>query len=576
VRAALDAILASVTFRSSPQLSAFLRYVVMEALAGRGHEIKGYSIATMALGRPSTFDPQADPIVRVQAGRLRLALEEYHSANPEASIVILMERGTYAPRFEPRRAADRPVGKPAAAPLDASAEAMEIVARAPPAATAVRPNRRLVVAGLVAASTAGLAAAGAVLWRRTPEPPLSTASTAPPPPESFYPTLTVEADPPAGSTDLANLAARIRDAVARFDDLVVVADGADMEGAPAQRRQRRAGWDLILRLTAMPAGDGKVRLGVRLLDAGGQRVVWARDFEQVSFAVEDDSARTVVVRSIATTLAQPYGVIHAYVRAAIARENRAIDPYGCVVGGLDYWLSNDRAVHSSARACIMDRLKAYPNFGPLHSQLTYLHLEEYRQGYNPLPGSPVARALESARLAVLHRPTSARSHQSLMAALYTSGDLAGAWRAADDALALNPDDTEIIADVGTFRIMAGDFELGLSHIERAMALNPAPPAWVITFRALALYMLGRLEQSGPMVSALEGSRYAPAQMALIMAAYQFRDAPGGRRRLAAFREQHPELQKDPSELLRRMNFQEVVIARVMRDYDLAVKWIGEQ
>ncbi len=345
-----------------------------------------------------------------------------------------------------------------------------------------------------------------------------------PPPESFYPRLTVETDPSSEAGDLSNLASRIRDAVARFDDLVVVSDGSDMEGAPAQRRTWRAGWDLVLRITAIPAGDRRVRLGARLLDAGGQRVVWSRDYEPVSFAPEDDGARTVIIRSIATTLAQPYGVIHAHVRAAIARENRTIDPYGCVVSGLDYWLTNDRSAHAAARACILDRLKIYPTFGPLHSQLTYLHLEEFRQGYNPMPGNPVARALESARLAVLHRPTSARSHQSLMAALYSSGDLTGAWRAADDALALNPDDTEIIADVGSFRIMAGDFELGLAHIDRAIALNPAPPAWVITFRALGLYMLGRLDQSGPMVASLEGSRYAPAQMALILAAYQFRNA----------------------------------------------------
>ena len=77
VRMALDGLLASETFRASPQLAAFLRFVVEATLRGESGRIKGYTIGVEALGRPENFDPQIDPIVRVEATRLRRTLDRY-------------------------------------------------------------------------------------------------------------------------------------------------------------------------------------------------------------------------------------------------------------------------------------------------------------------------------------------------------------------------------------------------------------------------------------------------------------------------------------------------------------------
>jgi len=51
---------------------------VNETLAGRASQLKGYTIATAVYERNEGFDPQVDPIVRVEAGRLRRALEHYY------------------------------------------------------------------------------------------------------------------------------------------------------------------------------------------------------------------------------------------------------------------------------------------------------------------------------------------------------------------------------------------------------------------------------------------------------------------------------------------------------------------
>jgi hypothetical protein len=102
IRACLRNMLAAAPFRDSPQLASFLSFVVDETLSGRGNDLKGYSIATLALGRPESFDPQTDPIVRVQAGRLRQAMAEYAAANPDEPVTIHLEKGAYAPLFSLR------------------------------------------------------------------------------------------------------------------------------------------------------------------------------------------------------------------------------------------------------------------------------------------------------------------------------------------------------------------------------------------------------------------------------------------------------------------------------------------
>jgi hypothetical protein len=112
IRAALEQVAASNTFNKSGQLVSFLRFVVRETLAGRGDRIKAYTIATAALGRDEHFDPQVDPIVRVEAGRLRRALRQYYAAEGCVDpVVIDLPVGRYAPVFR-RGAQPRPADAP--------------------------------------------------------------------------------------------------------------------------------------------------------------------------------------------------------------------------------------------------------------------------------------------------------------------------------------------------------------------------------------------------------------------------------------------------------------------------------
>jgi hypothetical protein len=114
IREELGGIVASARFRSSLRLTGFITFVVEATLAGGAGTIKGYTTALGALGRGSDFDPQMDPIVRVEAGRLRQALARYYAAEgSDDPLVIEVPRGTYVPTFRHRVAA---TAKPSAQP----------------------------------------------------------------------------------------------------------------------------------------------------------------------------------------------------------------------------------------------------------------------------------------------------------------------------------------------------------------------------------------------------------------------------------------------------------------------------
>ena len=101
VESALRDILAADQFVSSAQLSSFLKYIVTKKLDGEEEDIKAYSIAVDALGRPEDFDPQENAFVRVAAGRLRQVLALYNAGQSDVShaVRIELEPGSYVPEF---------------------------------------------------------------------------------------------------------------------------------------------------------------------------------------------------------------------------------------------------------------------------------------------------------------------------------------------------------------------------------------------------------------------------------------------------------------------------------------------
>lgn len=103
VRQQLSRILSSKTFAQVERLKRFVSFIVGETIGGRGGDLKEYVLGVQVFGKEPTFDPRTDPIVRVQARRLRTRLSRYYrDEGNNDELIIDLPKGGYAPVFRIR------------------------------------------------------------------------------------------------------------------------------------------------------------------------------------------------------------------------------------------------------------------------------------------------------------------------------------------------------------------------------------------------------------------------------------------------------------------------------------------
>ncbi len=100
IRAQLVQILENAEFKRSPKIARFLEYVVEETLDGKQQYLKGHTIAIEVFDKDQSFDPQIDPLVRVNAVRLRRMLHQYYSTDGlNDDVMIDIIKGSYVPQI---------------------------------------------------------------------------------------------------------------------------------------------------------------------------------------------------------------------------------------------------------------------------------------------------------------------------------------------------------------------------------------------------------------------------------------------------------------------------------------------
>jgi tetratricopeptide (TPR) repeat protein len=550
--AALERVCTSQAFRSAPQLTAFLRFIVQRTLEGRQHEIKGYTIAVEALGRRPDFDPIADPIVRVEAGRLRRAMESYYQGEGASDAVrFVVERGSYVPRIE-RREADAADHGPAPAEMPAPQ------ASSVPAPPLPRPldgraglkGRRRYVYGAVAASLLMLAIgvlAVVTSWRAAPSAAFADdgAITSA---GRWLPVVRIETQPVRG--DAGKLAVQrygdsLADALSRFDEFVILEpDAAGLARAAASHLAYK------LEFSGDMSDAGKLNGIIRLIHSPSGRIVWSSAIEQADSGPGEKGDPRESARRIAVRLAQPYGVIHAHLRTL----NLAASPMSCLVRVYDYWTDPFEKAHAEARDCLERLVRSEPLFHPAHALLAMVHLDEFRIGYNPREGSALDRARVAAQRAISLAPESARSLQALMAVQTVSGDLETAVKTGFEAVRRNPFDTDILADVGARLTQAGRAREGRPLLLRAAELNVARPAWHDFYLFLSAREVGDAQGARAALASLIS---VDAPLALLARAVAASDAGNRGDSMAAIRrlaQISPIFQRDAGQFLDRAVF----------------------
>ncbi len=478
VREELDRILDSEQFAATPRRRAMLRFVVEEALAGRGDRLKGYTVATMALGRGQNFDAKNDPLVRVEARRLRNDLDHYYAMDGRHNpLRISIPKGGYVPKVIAQEA-----GKPA--PASGLKPDISQIDRPNLAKenNATGHGGRWLHAAIIAIGIATLMVIGIGVTQFS-----SFKGTAGDNPIK-RPAVAVM---PFGASDsddedrflAANLADRLVTELNRYPDIRIYAAEGNSDDVPPEVSYLVRGRLKI---------DGpKLQVSASLIAAQTGETLWAdtynRQMSPGSILVTQDD----IAADIATALGQSYGVI----KNDLARELPdqfvpTMQSYECVLSAYQYRrVVPGHELAGPVLRCLQQAILVEPEYAEAWALLGYQYLDEVR--FNRVePGqrdATFAKAFEAANRATILDARNVTGWRALSAINFYQGNYQEGERLGRLALELNPNDPESLVQLGWRTAIRGNFEEGIPLIERAIERSVRPPGWF--FHLLAINQL---------------------------------------------------------------------------------------
>lgn len=507
--AALAAVSASAEFVRAPVMRRLLDYLVRETLAGRGDQVKAYSVAVDGLGRDPDFDTQADSYPRVQVGRLRRMLDAYYARNPLISgIGLSIPNGSYKVRFFTP-------GESAVPPPQPILHDRGWNATATPSRPWLWPVMIVALALLMGA---------AMLWIvLNPLRSLATSELVP------GPVLEAQRISADGDPRTAALAGRIDllfgEALYRsFVTLIQPDAQRDVEAVPDYR--------LVGRVASTPAG---ATLFIQLHHVASGRQIWS---EAIPLPA-DDAQLGPALRPAIARMIQPFGLIATDQRARFT--DPAAPGFPCLVLFLDYHRTHDQAIRATVDACLERTARLDPARSNILSARSYMAYDASR--LDPAGGAALRRrGAALAREAVRVDPFSGAGHYALATAFYFEGRCDLGKASATRSIEMNPYNAEKLATLGAFMFQCGDPDAE-NLLREAIALDPTTPAHVRTPLILLLIRRGSsadaLALANAIVPPMDSSRpYYDLTMALAQAAngdraaataswQRVRDATGG-------------------------------------------------
>jgi adenylate cyclase len=464
-------------FRKNSNSAKFLKFVVEETLDGRGARLKAYAIATLALERAASFDPQADSIVRVQAMRLRDLLEAYYAgAGANDPVQIVLRRGTYQPCFERRVPREDPVTQ-----IAVVGPRLEETSP-PPFSNWMRAL--IAIGAAVVLATALIASKGWTSLGRGPGsvwPPAAAGSLDGPP------SIIVETPETGGASPrTARLSSRLFSSIEEgFGNFEYIALRSS-----SFRSSRDIGNGYVLHGQIQDSGNGRYDVAFRLVREPTDDVIWSRHYDDVN--ADDRSAVDKLANSIVADLGDPNGgVVFADIRDRLRSANVALRGYACLIGGVEFLRNRAKERRAVERNCLETEVEANAqHVGALTLLATMLILGYIEIAPENRGIADLRRASQLARLANDLAPHRAASFDVLFLECFYNKNFDAAFRAAREALVANPNGALLAERIAAAYISRGSYAEGLALLGPLEATSSGPPIGSIPFLALAAHMRG--------------------------------------------------------------------------------------
>jgi adenylate cyclase len=406
----LDQMLSSSDFHASPQQTALLKFVVNQTLAGNANEIKGYTVATEVFGRRSDFDQSIDPVVSIQAARVRRALERYYlTAGQNDPVRIDIPKGTYVPTFSEQIPSELDIAAEQVAPVSVLETWPTLLVR-PPANLTANPADDCVAIGL--------------------------------------------------TTELAH-------ALSHYREIRVLEAFQRDPGSPPPETNIDFVIDGSVRRD--PAG---IKVAFRLCDAGKGIQIWSGKYQGDLEAAKMISFQEDVAAQVAVRVAGDNAAISKHL--AGGSQNKAVPELSTYEAALRFWESNNLLTPQSMVRAIraLEHAVAHkPDSGQTWSMLAAQYADNYGLEIIDL-ATPLEKAAAFAQRGVSLDPTNRRTRITRAYVRFMQNRLPEAQYEAQAAYHLCPNSLMILDAIGWLTALSGEWERGVTWIEKAIKLNP--------------------------------------------------------------------------------------------------------
>ena len=563
MRSQLERICSNPSFQASEKRRAFLRFIVEETLSGREESLKGYTIALAVFGREDSFDPQADPVVRLEARRLRRDLDSYYVDSGQSDPVrISIPKGSYIPNFE----CHAPTGIASDGKLSRPEEVLpEQIAQSSSGGKATAYKAAFAAIALVGLTV------GSTLWM------WSDRATRSPLPADREPAVVVApfetATPGENARYLAlGMGHELVSNLFRFSGfrLYVLPKGSSQGlNLASMRVAHNLGTAYIVNGSIQTDNDD-VRVTTSVTNAMSGEVVWTKTYDRPYDPRYLIKTQRVLANEIAAIIGQPYGVVATDVSdRSSAPDVSSMDSYICVLRGYGYRRTFLQAELSPAMRCLEQTVQRDPEYSDAWAMLGWIRLDAGRLGFSGNDRQKeYEKALKAISKAIKLEPSNPLALKALAAAYHFTGRYEESVKLTRQLVDLNPNDPEILAQLGWRLSARGNFSEGVPILERAIDRTLNPPGWYFHFIALDLYLKGDYEQSRKIAERAALANSGFSQLVLAVSNAELGDRAATQVALDKLARYEP-LSHDTEGFLRRQGMAEETVAMLVAGLEKA-------